>query len=236
MTEQELQKAREEADKLAKRTMATHLAKTAMHHEKMEEAHTAKAACHAGMAEFHKGSHSKMKKVDVGDEGEGPKGVQEVTANLQEFHKAAEDHHKAMGKEHLKAAKTHGTMAAACHKMSEECDTEEHKKAVDAIKAETPAAEVPVVKTAVVPTLEADVAAAAEALRDTDTYKTAIKSMAQTRIDAELDELRKKTLAPDGVKIAGAEVAKGIRSVARDGEEKNFAFAETSTSPSTAGL
>jgi hypothetical protein len=241
MTEQELQKALDEADKLAKRTMATHLTKTAMHHEKMEEAETNKAAHHVSMMEHHKAAHAGMSKADVGDEKDGPKGVHEVIADVQEFHKAAGEHHKAMGKECVRCAKSHGAMAAACHKMAEECDVDEHKKTVEAIKAADAAAGgtvEPVVKTAAVPSLEADVAAAAEELRGTDTYKTAIKSMAQTRIDAELDDLRKKTIAPDGVRIAGvsAESNKGVRVVGRDGKEEDFVFASAASNPSTAGL
>jgi hypothetical protein len=242
MTEQELQKTREEADKLAKRTMATHLTKTAHHHEKMEAGETLKAEHHTAMHEFHKSAHAGMSKADVVEAKEGPKGVHEVIADVQEFHKAAGEHHKAMAKTCMGCAKTHGAMATACHKMADECDTDEHKKAVEAFKAATAAAEAatdsPVVKTTATPTLETDVAAAAEELRNTPAYKDAIKSMAQTRLDAELDALRKTTLAPDGVRVAGAtaDVSKGVRVVGRDGQEEAFAFAGIAPSATTAGL
>ena len=244
MTEQELQKQREDAEKLVKKSFASHFARKAMHHEKCEGCEAAKAEHHTAMAETHKALNAKFKSIHKADVGnDHPEAaVHEVIANQVEFHKAAATHHTNMAKAHSKHESAHKAMAAHYHKMSESADTEEHTKAVAAIKAETaaePTATAPVAKA---PTLQQDVDTAAAEARESTEYKAAIKAIAKEQVDKELEELRKGTLAPDGVRIVPADgkvgdVSKGATAVARDGKKQDeFELVGAGSRTATAGL
>ncbi len=243
MTEQELQKQREDADKLAKKSLATHFARKAAHHEKCESCEANKAEHHAGMAEIHKAHHASFKALHKADVGtEEPHATIHEAVNLHaEFHKAAHEHHTKMAKAHAVHEKAHKAMAGHYHKMSESADSEEHAKTVTAIKAEIaaePAVTVPTV-TKTTPTLLQDVDAAAAAARDSQEYKDAVKAIAKEKVDKEIEELRKTTLAPDGVRLIpadGKNVGTGTKAVSRDNKTDEFELVGAGVNVSTAGL
>ena len=217
----------EALNKAAKKSLASHFAKSAHHHEKMEMSETKKAEHHTDMAETHKAMHEKMKKADVGD-GAHAAPVQSVLDDNQEYHKAAGAHHAAMAKECAKCAKSHGTMAEHNHAMAESNDAEEHAKCNKEFKDAAPAADaVPVVKIDTQPSIDDDVTKSQAALRETTEYKASIDGIAKARIEAELAELRKKAIVPDGVKIADV-LDKGIHVVERDAPTFNLVDAADS--------
>jgi len=214
MTPEELAKA-QELEKAAKKSLASHFAKAASHHEKMADHHEGLAEEHNDLMEAHKAAHEglqecmgKAKKADTeSTEGEeGGAGVHEVLANQIEFHKAAGKVHKAAGEKHGKIAKAHDGFAAHLHKMAESHDKEEAEKTVKAIQAEDAANpdSTSVVKTDPAPavgTIDSDVAKAAAELRNSPEYKKSLGDIAQAQLDAELAELRKKTIVPDGTNV-----------------------------------
>jgi hypothetical protein len=225
MTQEEL----DALNKAAKKSLASHFAKSAAHHEKLAAAHEAEAESHDKMCDAHKAC-----KADVGSGAKDEAG-ESVLANQQAFHKAGAEHHSAMAKSARKCAKAHSSMAEHLHKMSEDHDAEEHEKTVKAIKAETPAEDAPIVKVApaVAPgSIDADVAAEAERQRNGEEYKSAVSSIAKARLDAELAALKAQTIIPDGVKLIDA--APGTHVVARSDEQ--FKLAGVSSSVSGAGI
>jgi len=247
MTPEEL-----EALKVAKKSKASHFAKSAMHHEKMEAHETQKAEHHEAHAAVHKSMHEKMKKcagamkaatgeVNKEDVSSGAEAgaIHEVTSNLQEYHKAAESHHEKMAKACHKCAKAHGAIAEAHHSLSEMNDAEEHEKTVKAIKAVVDAPEDAVTKVApavVKSSLEADVAASEAEQRESPEYKKAISDIAKGKLDIELQKMRETTLVPDGVKIVDIGKGSGVRAVERDKPDAAFKLAAITEVSATAGL
>lgn len=192
--------------KAAKKTLAHHFAKAASHHEKLAAEHEKKAAHHLDLHELHKAHADKAKaaKADVGND-EPHAVVGEVLANQQEYHKAAAEHHLGLHKAATRLHKAHAAHAEHLHKMAEEHDSEEHEKTVKAIKAEAATSDpdpAPVQKAA--PSMEDDVAAEAARMRETPEYKKSISDIAAAKVAAEVQDLRNKTLAFDGVRIGGA--------------------------------
>lgn len=232
MTPEELAK-QQELEKAAKKSLASHFAKAASHHEKLADRNEKLAEIHSKAAEgckdcMGKADTAKAAKVeamkaeavakgevykeDVGS-GAHEGDVHEVLACQVEFHKAA-------SAEHGRIAKAHDKHAEHLHKMAESHD-EETAKAVKAEIAAFDAANPEAVvktETKTVPTMDEDVAKAAEAQRQSPEYKKAISDIAQAHIDAELAEKRSKIIVPDGVKIG--DTIKGATIVPRDQSTK----------------
>lgn len=250
-------KTQEELDleKAAKKSLASHFAKAASHHEKMADKHEALADMHEAAAAIHEKADvgckdcmgkavgaDGVKKEDVGS-GAEDSSVHGVLANQQEYH-------KAMGKCEMSKAKHHDSMAAMHDKMADHYTkmAESHDESAD--KSETAAilkAEREVVDPVVIPkveepkvaTMDDDVKKAAAALRGTPEYKASIEAIAKAQVAAEVDALKKTTLAPLGIQIdeaTGEAVLKGAKVVKRDAEKEEFAFASAPPVKNTAGL
>jgi hypothetical protein len=237
MTPEELQK-QQEAEKAAKKALAVYFAKTANDHEKLENQNNALANEHTALATAHKAALDAIKTVEVA-EGETVSVAQKAA---EAFHTSAILSYEKLAKSFTKTAATHKTLADHSHSMSKSYDEEQHTATIEEIKkAENAAgtAEVPVVNKNASSLLDSDVAAAAEAQRTSPEYKKAVADIAKSMIESELEEIRKKTLAPDGVKLNGAGSAalgKGVSVVARTEANSEFEFAASATSSHTAGL
>jgi hypothetical protein len=236
MTQEEL----DALNKAAKKTLASHFAKNAVHHEKMAAAHDKAAESHNTMCDAAKAAHGECKsaKADV-ESGQEPKNTAVASGD---YYKAAGAHHAEKAKFHEKCAKAHESMAEHCHKMADDHDKEEHEKTVKALKeAADPA---PVAKAA--PTIEQEVAAAVEAERNSPEHQNAVKAIAKKRLDAELAtsnaeieaalaKLKETTIAPDGVRLV-TKTGAAVTVVPRDGEGEQFTFAKLGTPVSEAGI
>jgi hypothetical protein len=212
----------EELQKAAKKTLASHFAKSAVHHEKVAANHEKAAESHAAMCE--------ACKADVGTEEEGGK----VTPGP--ITKALGAHHKEMAAHHEKMAKAHSAHAEHLAKMAESHDKEEADKTV---KAERQAGDpAPANKTAGAGdakpadafSLGADLAAGFAEYRKSDEYKGMISGLVKAEIQKALGD----KVIPDGVKLA--DVKGGLNAVPRAGDSTKFEFADFSASKDTSGL
>jgi hypothetical protein len=221
MTQEEL----DTLQKAAKKSLASHFAKAASHHEKMADKHEAiadehetAAAAHAEMADK---SECKCGKADVSETPEHD-AIHEVLAAQEDFHKSMQKCEMAKAKQHDGMAALHDKMAEHLTKMAEANDDSQDKADTAAIlKAERETTDpAPAVKVApAAPTMEADVAKAAQLQRETPEYKQAIADIAKAAVDAEVAALRDKTLAPIGVVVDPKAVVKGAVAAVRRGAE-----------------
>jgi len=228
----ELDKAAATAELAKKKGMASHFTKSAGHHEKMAAHHEKMAAHHETMCDACKADVGE--KADVGDE------TRNASVANAPYYKAAGAHHKGMASMHEKCSKSHAAMADHCHGMAEGYDAEEHAKVAKALKeadaVEAAKEPTPVVKAAP-PTLDADVSAEMEKQRKSPEHQQAIADLAKAKLEEELQALREKTLAPDGVRLAGAATGTdGIRIIKRDGTPEPFKFASHESTVSNAGI
>jgi hypothetical protein len=239
MTPEEL-----EIQKAAKKSLASHFAKAASHHEKMADKHEAIADEHETAADAHAEmatkSECKCGKADVSDAPEHA-AIHDVLADQQEFHKSMQKCEMAKAKQHDGIAALHDKMAEHLTKMAEANDDSQDKADTAAIlKAERATADpAPVVKPAPeAPTMEADVAKAAQLQRETPEYKQAIADIAKAAVDAEVAALRDKTLAPIGTVIDDPSgVRKGtVAPVRRGASEDEVELVSSSASRNAGGL
>ena len=259
MTPEELE-IQKKASEAAKRGMVSHFAKAASHHEKMADRHEALADEHEKAAELHtkmaENSECKCGKatkaagadgVAKEDVSETPEhdAIHEVLADQQTFHKAMAKCEMAKAKTHDGIAAMHDKFAEHNKKMAEAADESTDKAETAALlkgfreEADpTPAA--PAAPAA--PTMDEDVTKAAAALRDTPEYKKSISEIAAATVAAEVDALRKKTLAPLGVELVDPKTGKAasapgtLAAVQRGSNEPDFEFASTKAVSNTGGL
>jgi hypothetical protein len=211
----------EELQKAAKKSLASHFAKSAVHHEKVAASHEKAAESHASMCE--------ACKADVGTDEEGSK----VTPGP--ITKALGAHHKELAAHHEKMAKVHTAHAEHLAKMAESHDKEEADKTVKAAReAGDPA---PANKAAGDPkpgeafSLGADLVAGFAEYRKSDEYKGMIAGLVKAEVQKALGD----KVIPDGVKLA--DVKSGLNVVPRAGENSaKFEFADFSASKDTSGL
>jgi hypothetical protein len=218
-------------EKAAKKSLAAHFAKSAVHHEKMAKAHHEAAASHEDMCEAAKAS-----KATKADES-----VEEPKANVAsaDYFKAAAAHHGVQKAAHEKMAKAHESHAEHLSKMAESHDKEEAEKT---IKAEREAVGAQVTKTdapddfmaAAVKKAQADLLADPAFMAKVKEAQEAslLGGIVDKTVADELQKRREATLAPDGVKLADAT---GLR-IAQRSTGDAFKFADSTSVPSTAGL
>lgn len=229
MTPDELQKA-QEAEKAAKKSLASHFAKAASHHERMADMHEGLAAEHEKAAGHHEtmGKASECKcgkaekvaaakadalakgevyKEDVGSGAEHD-AIHSVLADQQTYHKAMVGCEMKKSAHHAKMAKAHDKHAEHLDGMADGLDGEqakatkaECKTAYDAeVKLEKDAAPV-IPPVPAAPTMDDDIKAAAAAERNSPAYKERIAAIGKAQVDAEVAKLAASTLAPLGIKI-----------------------------------
>jgi hypothetical protein len=149
MTPEELQKQQDDAAKAAKKSMASHFAKAASHHERMADMHEGLAAEHEKAAGHHetmaKASECKCGKAekvaaakadalakgevykeDVGSGAEHD-AIHDVLADQQTYHKAQQKCEMAKAAHHGKMAKAHDKMATHYDGMADGADAEQAK-------------------------------------------------------------------------------------------------------------
>ena len=212
-------------EKAAKKSLAAHFAKSAVHHEKLAKAHHDAAESHETMCEA-----AKAVKVDGGEGGE--------KEGHAEYFKAAAKHHAEKKSHHEKMAKAHEAHAEHLHKMAESHDKEEAEKTVKTERGADPA---PVQKKDEPSDFMAKATQKAEAelLADPEFMKKVkaaredalLSGIVDKTVDEEVQKRRAETLAPDGVKLADAN---GLRVVPRN--DDGIKLAGATTASSDAGL
>lgn len=249
-------KTQEELDleKAAKKSLASHFAKAASHHEKMADKEEKMADIHTkadvgckdcmGKAASAKSAKIEAAKADAVAKREVYKEDVGSGADAGDVHSVLENqqaYHKAMAGEHMKKAAMHDKMADHYTKMAEMHDDSSDKADTAAIlKAEREVVEPePLKLEPKVATMDDDVKNAAAAMRNTPEYKASIEAIAKAQVAAEVDALKKTTLAPLGIQIdeaTGEAVLKGAKIVKRDEDKEEFVFAGAPPVNNTGGL
>lgn len=204
-------------EKAAKKSLAAHFAKSAVHHEKMAKAHHDAAESHGEMCE--------ATKADVGEGSE-------------KLAKALGSHHSEMKSVHEKFAKAHEAHADHLHKMAESHDKEEAEKTA---KAERGSEAAPVQKTespddftaAAVKKAQTELLSDPKFMEEVKEAqrKALLSGIVEKAVADEIAKKRDTTFAPDGVKLADAA---GLRVVKRN--EEGIKLAGATTASSDAGL
>lgn len=206
-------------EKAAKKSLATHFAKSAVHHEKLAKAHHEQAEAHDSMCD--------ECKADGGESG-------------SELHKALGKVHKSQSAFHTKCAKAHESQAEHLNKMAESHDKEEAEKTVKAEReASGPAA---VQKNDSADDFATRLARKAEdELLNDPAFLAKVKAakeeallngIVDKTITDEIQKRRETTLAPDGVKLTDAS---GLRVVQRT-TDTSFKLATSGPAASDAGI
>lgn len=252
--------AQQELEKAAKKSLASHFAKSASHHEKMADheeklaeihdkadvgckdcmgkADTAKAA-QVEAAKAEAVAKGEVYKEDVSSGADSEGGVHEILENQQRFHKAA-------SAVHMKKAKAHDKHAEHLQGMAEGYD-EETGKAVKAELAKAYEAEVKLEKDATPPppakkeepTMEDEVRLAMAKRRNGDDYKKEVEAIADDLIKTELAEKRAKMLAPTGATVGEAfkdATGKTFTAVPRDVNKQEVELASAASPGKYGGL
>lgn len=209
----------EALQKAAKKSLATHFAKSAVHHEKLAKAHHDQAEAHDEAAE--------ACKADVGENG-------------AQLAKCMGKVHKASAAFHSKCAKAHEAHAEHLHSMAESHDKEEAEKVAKAERGTDPAPAQKVEEpndfmARLNKQVDDDLMKDPEFLKKIKaTREDAILSqVAKATVDDQVEKLRNSTLAPAGTTIANAT---GLRTVPQPGNADAVKLAPAGSAPNEAGI